>query len=288
MRLLVSFASLGIQASLGVATLTPQTGKALELVDQADRALYVSKRRGRNRVTHQADLGDLLKDGGEPANDWERSQPPLSRLSLPSSITSDAAPTGPRFVPLEEDPGERAPTYDEIVEVWTRALELRDYGTVAHSYQVTAIVLKLARTLGMNEADMVHIRRGSLLHDIGKMGIPDAILHKPGPLSDEEWQIMRQHPRFAYDLLAPIKFLRPALEIPYCHHERWDGTGYPRGLKGEQIPLAARAFAAVDIWAALSQDRSYRKAWPEERVRNHVTALAGTHLDPDIVTALCR
>ena len=147
-------------------------------------------------------------------------------------------------------------------------------------------MLDLARTLGINEADMVHIRRGSLLHDIGKIGIPDAILHKPGPLSDEEWRIMRRHPEHAVELLAPFDFLQPALDIPYCHHERWDGTGYPRGLKGEQIPLAARAFAAVDIRDALSHDRPYRKAWPEERVRTHITALAGTHLDPDIVAIL--
>jgi len=126
-------------------------------------------------------------------------------------------------------------------------MELRDCATVAHSHQVTAAMLDLARTLGINEADMVHIRRGSLLHDIGKIGILDAILHKPGPHSDKEWRIMRRHSEHAVKLLAPFDFLQPALDIPYCHHERWDGTGYPRGLKGEQIPLAARAFAAVDI-----------------------------------------
>ena len=275
-----------VTASFGVATMTLKTGKALDLVDQADRALYASKRHGRNRVTHHADLGDCPQDGGEPANDSERSQPPLSRMALPSSIAADAPPTRRRLVPSEEDPGGLAPTYDDIVEGWSRAMELRDCATVAHSHQVTAEMLDLARTLGINEADMVHIRRGSLLHDIGKIGIPDAILHKPGPLSDEEWRIMRRHPEHAVELLAPFDFLQPALDIPYCHHERWDGTGYPRGLKGEQIPLAARAFAAVDIRDALSHDRPYRKAWPEERVRTHITALAGTHLDPDIVAIL--
>ena len=135
---------------------------------------------------------------------------------------------------------------------------------------------------------MAHVRRGALLHDIGKMGVPDVILHKPGPLSHDEWRIMKRHPEYAVELLAPFDFLRPALDIPYCHHERWDGTGYPRGLKGDQISLAARAFAAVDIWDALSHDRRYREAWSEERVRAHITALAGTHLDPDVVAALGR
>ena len=120
------------------------------------------------------------------------------------------------------------------------------------------------------------------------MGIPDAILLKPGPLTDEEWQVMRRHPTYAYEWLSPIAFLRPALDIPYCHHEKWDGTGYPRGLKGEQIPLAARIFAAVDIWDALRSDRPYREAWPEERVCEHIASLAGTHLDPDVVQAFLQ
>ena len=137
------------------------------------------------------------------------------------------------------------------------------------------MTLRLARTMGMSEAELVHVRRGALLHDIGKMGIPDAILLKAGPLTDEEWQIMRRHPTYAYEWLAPIAFLRPALDIPYCHHEKWDGTGYPRGLKGEQIPLAARIFAAVDIWDACAPTRPYREAWPEARVRTH--RLAGGH-----------
>ncbi len=150
------------------------------------------------------------------------------------------------------------------------------------------MVLKLAHTLGIPESEMANIRRGALLHDIGRLGIPDAILNKPGPLSEEEWRIMRRHPGHALELLAPLKFMRPALDMPYCHHERWDGTGYPRGLKGEQIPLAARALAAVDIWDALSHDRPYRKAWPVEQVSAHVNALSGTHLDPTVVAALNR
>ncbi|MEW5721207.1 MAG: HD-GYP domain-containing protein, partial [Chloroflexota bacterium] len=143
--------------------------------------------------------------------------------------------------------------------------------------------LRLARALGMSEAELVHVRRGALLHDIGKMGIPDAILLKPGALTDQEWEIMRKHPQYAYELLSPIAYLRPALDIPYCHHEKWDGTGYPRRLKGEQIPLVARIFAVVDVWDALHSDRPYRRAWSEEQAREHIRTQAGIHFDPRVV-----
>jgi putative nucleotidyltransferase with HDIG domain len=207
----------------------------------------------------------------------------LSNGANPGTIAADVPPTGAYLLPSEEH---TMPLHDDIVAGWSRAMVLRDRETASHSRRVTATTLDLARTLGIDEADMVHIRRGCQLHDIGKMGIPDAILQKPGPLSDEEWLIMRRHPGYAVELLAPFDFLNPALDIPRCHHERWDGTGYPHGLRGEEIPLAARAFAAVDIWDALSHDRPYREAWPQERVRAHITALAGTHLDPDVVAAL--
>ncbi|HLE26688.1 MAG TPA: HD-GYP domain-containing protein, partial [Anaerolineales bacterium] len=138
------------------------------------------------------------------------------------------------------------------------------------------------QAMGMSDAERVHLRRGALLHDIGKMGVPDAILLKPGPLTDEEWEIMRKHPVYAYEMLLPILYLRPALEIPYYHHEKWDGTGYPHGLKGEQIPLAARIFAVVDVWDALRSDRPYRPAWPAEKVQEHIRSLAGTHFDPQV------
>lgn len=147
------------------------------------------------------------------------------------------------------------------------------------------MTLRLARALGLAGDEMIHIRRGSLLHDIGKMGIPDGILSKPGPLTDDEWVVMKKHPQYAHDMLAPIPFLRQAIEIPYGHHEKWDGTGYPRGLKAEQIPMSARIFAAVDIWDALSYDRPYRRAWPSRRVRDHIASLSGTHLDRVVVNA---
>jgi HD-GYP domain-containing protein (c-di-GMP phosphodiesterase class II) len=148
--------------------------------------------------------------------------------------------------------------------------------------------LRLARAMGVDEAEQVHIRRGALLHDIGKMGVPDAILLKPGPLTDDEWAVMRKHPAYAYDMLSPITYLRPALDIPYCHHEKWDGTGYPRGLKAEEIPVAARLFAVVDVWDALCSDRPYRAAWPAAKVREHLRALSGAHFDPQVVEMFLR
>ena len=140
--------------------------------------------------------------------------------------------------------------YDTTIEGWAQALELRDRETEGHTRRVADLTVKLAQALGVKSEDLIHIRRGALLHDIGKMGIPDRILLKPGPLTPEEWEIMKKHPVYAWELLSPIKYLRPALDIPYYHHERWDGTGYPRGLKGEEIPLSARIFAVVDVWDA--------------------------------------
>jgi PAS domain S-box-containing protein len=173
--------------------------------------------------------------------------------------------------------------YDATIEGWSRALDLRDRETEGHCQRVTELTLRLAVAMGLCGEDLIQIRRGALLHDIGKMGVPDAILLKPGPLTDAERDVMKRHPQYAYDLLSPIAFLRPALDIPWCHHEKWNGTGYPRGLKGEEIPLPARLFAFVDVWDALLSDRPYRKAWPEDRVRDYICSLSGTHFDPDLV-----
>ena len=173
--------------------------------------------------------------------------------------------------------------YDTTLEGWAKALELRDQETKGHSDNVTEVTLQMAQAYGVSSAEMIHIRRGALLHDIGKMGIPDSILLKPGPLTPEEWEVMRKHPVYAYELLSPITFLRPALEIPYCHHEHWDGKGYPRGLRGEEIPLSARIFAIVDVWEALSADRPYRKAWPKAKVKAYLREQSGTQFDPRIV-----
>ncbi len=179
-------------------------------------------------------------------------------------------------------------SYDAVIEGWSRALDLRDKETEGHSQRVTEMTVWLAASVGIEGDALVQIRRGALLHDVGKLGIPDAILLKPGALTDEEWEIMRKHPTYAYEMLYPSKFLRPALAIPYCHHEKWDGTGYPNGLKGEAIPFAARLFAIADVWDALRSDRPYRAAWPAERVRAHIASLAGTHFDPSLVEAFLR
>ena len=175
--------------------------------------------------------------------------------------------------------------YDTTLEGWVRALDLRDKETEGHTRRVTELTVQLARTMGLADAELTHVRRGALLHDIGKIGIPDSILLKPGPLTDEEWTVMRRHPEYANDLLTPIEYLRPATAIPYCHHEQWDGTGYPRRLRGEQIPLAARIFAVIDVWDALRSDRPYRRAWPEERVLQYIRAQRGGHFDPAVVDA---
>jgi len=179
--------------------------------------------------------------------------------------------------------GELTQAYDSTIEGWSRALDYRDHETEGHSRRVTELTLRLARAVGMEEDELVHVRRGALLHDIGKMGIPDRVLLKPGPLDDGEWAIMRRHPTLAHEMLSPVAFLRDALDIPHGHHEKWDGTGYPRGLTGEAIPLAARLFAVVDVWDALRSDRPYRRAWTVARTLDHVRGLAGTHFDPAAV-----
>ena len=206
----------------------------------------------------------------------------LEALAGQAAIAVDNATL---FDDLQHSNLELALAYDNTLEGWSRALDLRDKETEGHTRRVTDMSVKLARHLGVSDAELVHIRRGALLHDIGKMGIPDAILLKPGPLTPEEWDIMRLHPVYAQDLLSPISFLKPALDIPYCHHEKWDGTGYPRGLKGEQIPLAARIFAIVDVWDALRSDRPYRKARPREMVSMYIREQSGRHFDPQVVEA---
>jgi PAS domain S-box-containing protein len=173
--------------------------------------------------------------------------------------------------------------YNATIEGWSRALDLRDKETEGHTQRVTEMTLLLADKMGMSAAEKLDLRRGALLHDIGKMGVPDEILHKPGPLSDDEWEVMRKHPLYAYRMLSPIAYLKRALEIPYCHHEKWDGSGYPRGLKGEEIPLAGRLFAVVDVWDALTSDRPYRSAWSKKDAVEYIREQAGKHFDPQVV-----
>lgn len=186
-------------------------------------------------------------------------------------------------ISLEKRESDLLQAYDATIEGWSYALDLRDKETEGHTLRVTELTVKLARAAGIPERELVHVRRGALLHDIGKMGVPDHILLKPDKLTQEEWLIMRKHPEFALEMLSRIEYLKPALDIPYCHHERWDGSGYPRGLKGEQIPLAARLFAVVDVWDALRSNRSYRQGWPDEKVMEYICQISGTHLDPKAV-----
>ncbi len=173
--------------------------------------------------------------------------------------------------------------YDATIEGWSQAMDLRDEETEGHTQRVTELTLHLAKTIGLEDEELVHIRRGSLLHDIGKLGVPDAILLKPGILTDEEWEVMKIHPKLARQMLEKVEYLKPAMDIPYCHHERWDGSGYPRGLKGEEIPLAGRIFAIVDVWDALTSDRPYRAAWSKEKTLQHIMEQKGKHFDPQIV-----
>lgn len=184
---------------------------------------------------------------------------------------------------LQQSNRELQQAYDHTIEGWSNALDLRDKETEGHSQRVTELTLALARMLHIPEDELVNIRRGALLHDIGKMGVPDNILLKPGKLTEEEWILMRKHPVYAYQLLSPIKYLHPALDIPYCHHEKWDGTGYPRRLKGDDIPLAARIFAVADVWDALTSDRPYRSPVPAEEVHRYINEQSGKHFDPRIV-----
>ena len=187
------------------------------------------------------------------------------------------------FQDLQRSNFELAMAYDATIEGWSRALDMRDRETEGHTQRVTDMTLKLARKMGLSEERLILIKRGALLHDIGKMGVPDYILHKPEQLSEEEQSIMRKHPQLAYDMLEPIAYLRDALNIPYCHHEKWDGTGYPRGLTGTQIPLEARLFAIVDVWDAITTDRPYRKSWPRKKALKYIREQSGKYFDPQLV-----
>jgi HD-GYP domain-containing protein (c-di-GMP phosphodiesterase class II) len=178
--------------------------------------------------------------------------------------------------------------YDATIEAFSNAMGDRDKETFDHMRDVTELSLIMAAQLGVSEDDMVHVQRGAVMHDIGKLGVPDKVLQKEGPLDENEWVLMKKHPENAYNWLKHIEFLQPALDIPYCHHEKWDGTGYPRGLKGEDIPLAARIFAVVDVWQALTSDRIYRKAWSKEKALTHIKSSSGTHFDPRVVEVFVR
>ncbi|MBI3736386.1 PAS domain-containing protein [Candidatus Sumerlaeota bacterium] len=212
-----------------------------------------------------------------PDQDW------LDFLETLGGQTAIAVDNAALFDDLQKSNADLSLSYEATLEGWVKALDLRDKETEGHTQRVTELTLRLAREMGFKNEELVHIRRGALLHDIGKLGIPDSILHKPGKLTDEEWKVMRMHPVYAHDWLHPIPYLRPALDIPHYHHEKWDGTGYPQGLKGEIIPIPARMFAIIDVWDALRSDRPYRAAWDRDKVKDHIKEGSGAHFDPEIV-----
>jgi PAS domain S-box-containing protein/putative nucleotidyltransferase with HDIG domain len=213
-------------------------------------------------------------DGGEEQTGF------LETLATQAAIAIDNSQL---FSDLQRSNFELEMAYDATIEGWSRALELRDQETEGHTLRVTEMTLQLAQEIGVRNAELIHIRRGSLLHDIGKMGVPDRILLKPSRLVDDELEIMKQHTVYAFEMLWPIEFLRPAIDIPHYHHERWDGTGYPRKLKGEYIPLSARLFAVADVWDALTSDRPYRKAWTKAKALDYIIKNKGKHFDPQVI-----
>ncbi|HLO18649.1 MAG TPA: HD domain-containing phosphohydrolase [Anaerolineales bacterium] len=213
-------------------------------------------------------------------------QPETEWLNLLETLAGQAAiaiDNAQLFTSLQQSNTELALAYDATIAGWSRAMDLRDKETEGHTQRVTELSLKLARSMMVKESQLRHIRHGALLHDIGKMGVPDNILLKADELTDEEWEKMRKHPVFAYEMLSSIRYLQPALDIPYCHHEKWDGTGYPRGLKGEEIPIAARIFAVADVWDAITSDRPYRKGWAKEDALGYIKEQSGKYFDPQVV-----
>ncbi len=269
---------------------TPEelTGKiSFDLIHEKDRAFVQNLFKGnRYNATHTVTYEAMHKDGHYV---WLESS---ARAVLdPKTDSVIEIQTASRDI-TERKIAEKAlhaahndlqEAYDRTIEGWVRALDLRDRETEGHTQRVTELTIIVAVALGFSAEELVHIRRGALLHDMGKMAIPDEILQKPGPLNEIEWERMRQHPRYAYEMLSPITYLRPALEIPFCHHERWDASGYPRGLKGEEIPLVARLFSIIDVWDALCSDRPYRKKMPHREVIRYLREKSGQLFDPKLV-----
>jgi len=260
---LVTYANgsqVAVTISIGISYLDRSDCTLDSLLVRADQALYAAKNSGRNR--------SIIWDA-------------LIACNMRRDIVAGQSGSSAEYNECRQV--DEARIYDETIEGWARALELRDRETKGHADRVTYLAVELAREMGYNDLDLVDIRRGALLHDIGKIAIPDHILLKPGALTEDEWVVMRQHPVYAFELLSPITFLQRSIDIPYCHHEHWDGSGYPRGLKGQEIPLSARIFTVVDVWDALTTDRCYRPAWLPEQAKQYLKEEAGRLFDPHIV-----
>jgi diguanylate cyclase (GGDEF)-like protein/putative nucleotidyltransferase with HDIG domain len=251
----------GFQVSVTISIGISQFTDAIECLDnllkRADEALYAAKWSGKNKtILWDAQLINKYGDIATRTNqDFSIQRQSLSNERI----------------------------YDETIEGWARALELRDKETEGHAQRVANLTVELASRLGARGKTLVDVRRGALLHDIGKIAIPDSILFKPGPLDPDEWEIMQKHPVYAFELLSPIRYLQNAIDIPYCHHEHWDGSGYPRHLHGEEIPFSARIFTLIDIWDALSTDRCYRPAWKKSEIHAYLLHESGKTIDPLIV-----
>jgi PAS domain S-box-containing protein/putative nucleotidyltransferase with HDIG domain len=228
-------------------------------------------------------LGALIVGSDHPMAEFE-----LRLLVTVADITANGLQRARLYDQSLQPTQELLNAYNATLEGWALALELRDKETQGHSKRIAEQTIRLARRMGYDESQMENLRQGALLHDIGKMGIPDTVLLKPGTLTEAEWAIMRKHPVYARDMLSQIPFFKGSIDIPYCHHEWWDGTGYPQGLEGKQIPLAARIFAIVDAWDALISNRPYRKAWDKKEALKHIVNQAGTHFDPEVVDAFVK
>ncbi len=254
--------------------------KPLKITQSGDVTLVVAPLISKDEVKGVLEV--YCYDEFDPNPEW------MEFLELFASLSAITIDNAQLFDHLQTKNAELEVAYNATIEGWSRALELRDKETQGHTDRVAELTLRLARAMGIPDSELVHIHRGALLHDIGKMAIPDAILLKPGDLTEDEWEIMKRHPVIAYELLYPIAYLRPALDIPHNHHERWDGSGYPRGLRGEEIPLAARIFSVVDVWDALTSQRPYRADWSYRDAYEYIRDQAGTYFDPVVVKAFLK
>lgn len=258
----VNECEISVTISIGICHIADANGSLDILLSQADQAMYWAKASGRNKVSQ-----------------W------TSEIS--HSAAMDVIQHGLKIKSVQKKNGKKydqlSKIYDETIEGWSKAIEMRDKEMEGHSQRVVDLTLELAKKCGVKEYELDDIRRGAMLHDIGKIAIPDPILFKPGKLTDEEWLVMRKHPVYAFEFLTPITFLQKSIDIPYCHHEHWDGTGYPRGLKEEEIPLGARIFTIIDVWDALCADRCYRPAWSQADAKAYIISQSGKMFDPKII-----